>query len=125
MQNKRHKLTKYLLKDTQTEEVVRSHAFSRVARTNRPVPTRRTAAPGQQAVGGYRESLVGSIAQYRDRLPVLPTTPAVEEPVSTDENIIGNRPKSGTTDRGETGKNSVDRRHHFIEPPKRNFNRFS
>lgn len=124
MFNKRSKLTKRLMQVSDAEDVVRSHAYSRVAGQSRAVPVRRTPSRGQ-AVPGYRDSMVGSVAQYREKVPPRPTAAGADTSPVSDQPIIGNRPASGTQDKGSIGADSLQRRHHFIEPPKRNFNRFN
>ena len=97
-----------------------SHAYGKVAK-NRPSLTRpRHAAPvKRQSIAGYRDSMVGSIAQYRDAAPLPPRAPEAPEGKQPDAGgVIGNRPAS------TTASEAAPRRHHFVEPPKRSFHRF-
>lgn len=105
-------------------EVVHSHAYGKVGRTHRSAPRpRHASSPRSMAVPGYRDSMVGSIAQYRDRAPIAPRVPEKEKDAQPDKKIIGNRPHSGAVDKKSTDS-APAKRHHFIEPPKPRFNRF-
>jgi hypothetical protein len=67
--------------------------------------------------------MVGSIAQYRERMPLPPVKPEETKNTKSTDGIIGNRPKSGKSE-AQSGDASKHRRHHFVEPPKRSFTRF-
>jgi len=124
---KKSNLYRFLGHEAVADEVINSHAYGKVAKSSNTLPVRqRVPIQKRQNVGGYRDSMVGSIAQYRDRTSAVPIKPQ-DTTTTTDqsENIIGNRPKSGTNDTAVNKDDaSINRRHHFIEPPKRNFNRF-
>lgn len=120
-----HKLTN---PDVDPDDILHSHAYRKVEIKDGPsLPTvKRSSPPDDKIVFEYKNSMVGSIAQYHDKTPVRPRTPVADEKTVQDhEDIIGNRPRNSTHDTPEENdKDSVERRHHFIEPPKRNFNRF-
>ncbi len=124
MHNKgRKNLHKYLTQASSAEDVVNNHAYGKVARSHRPIPQRRSPGGSHKGtVAGYRDSMVGSINQYRSVAPKT-AEPAAGRDVSG-EGIIGNRPRSGVSDVPKSKDASLERRHHFIEPPKRGFNRF-
>ena len=121
----RSNLNKFLGHEAAPSEVTSSHVYGRVAKSNPPVhraPRRKTPAR-PQVVAGYRDSMVGSVAQYRDRAPIAPQKPEETTPSLTSDGVIGNRPKV-STDESKTASAADRRRHHFVEPPKRNFHRF-
>ena len=124
MHNKgRKNLHKYLSQASSADDVVSSHAYGRVARSYRPVPKRHVSTESPAGtIAGYRDSMVGSINQYRDA-PAQQEKPLERAPAPTSE-VIGNRPKSGEAQVTKNDAASIERRHHFIEPPKRGFNRF-
>lgn len=99
-------------------EVSGSHAYGRVAKTHVPIPrTRRVGLERRGKIGGYRDSMVGSMAQYRSE-PLPPMAkPDISETKPADAGgVIGNRPRSGGVD----GPKS----HGFTEPPRRGYDRF-
>ena len=112
MFHKRNKLNKRLMQVESADDVVRSHAYSRVAGRSSSVPVRRTPTRGQ-AASGYRDSMVGSMTQYREKI-VPQLRPDTTAPTPQQGSVIGNRPASST----------AEQKHRFAEPPKRNFNRF-
>ena len=120
MFNKKKNLHHRLMNVSDAEDVARNHAYSRVAGKSKAIPVRRAPSRGT-VVPGYRDSMVGSIAQYRDKVPPRPGVMEAQNGASHDKPVLGNRPASGTI---EKGKNIGDGKRHFVEPPKRNFNRF-
>ncbi len=124
MHNKgRKNLHKYLSHASSADDVVNNHAYGKVARSHRPIPKRRPGPPRHGAVASYRDSMVGSIHQYRSGVAPKATDPKAGKETENDA-VIGNRPRSGASDAPKPKDASMERRHHFIEPPKRGFNRF-
>lgn len=125
---KQSDLHKYFYGETETDEILHSHAFRRVEKKVGPSLPRaqRLQASRYRTVADYKQSMVGSIAQYRERITVQPRDAKTKtDTPPSDEGIVGNRPRSGKPD-SQGGDNKTDgRRHHFIEPPRRNNNRFS
>ena len=103
-------------------EVASSHAFGRISRSSSSIPRTRRGSPAERrAVASYRDSMVGSTVQYRDRLPVAPPAPPAKEKNSLHENVVGNRPQSKMTN-SENSKIPSAPPRSFVEPPKRSFN---
>ena len=119
MFNKRNKLNKRLI-NASSDDVVRNHAYSRVAKENPTLPSRASLRP--RAHSSYRDSMVGSTSQYRDRLPPK-LTPDTKTPIASNDGVVGNRPSSSSV-KNSSADNTARRKHHFVEPPKRGFNRF-
>lgn len=126
MQNKHRKnLRPFLNQDIDAKDVLSSHAYGSVARKSNAVPSRPILQPRRQAGRGYGDSMVGSLSQYRGTVPKQPKATEPKTSADSDAPVVGNRPQSDAGQDGKTGGNSAERRHHFIEPPKRGFNRFS
>lgn len=103
-------------------EVAGSHAYGKTARSSPSIPkTRRTSPAQRRAAVNYRDSMVGSTMQYRDRLPVTPKTPPIAKGPASIDGIIGNRPQSRAV-KNKTGTNPSAPPRSFVEPPRRNFN---
>ena len=129
MHNKgRKNLHKYLMQAASADDVIHNHAYGKVAKKHKPIPKRRPSGSGSgsSTVASYRDSMVGSTVQYHHKTPVGPIKPDEHTPPDTaqDQDIIGNRPRSNVEDKPTDAQRSIERRRHFIEPPKRNFHRF-
>ena len=123
----RSSLNRFLGREAVASDAFNSHAYGKVARDNTIVPSRKHALARREktAVPSYQDSMVGSITQYRSAAPVATRKPEEIDPTTqNDEAIVGNRPRNGAKEAPKSGAASLEKRHHFIEPPKRNFNRF-
>jgi len=126
MRNKHHKnLRPFLNQDIDAKDVLSSHAFGSVARKSNAVPSRPILQPRRKTVRGYGDSMVGSLSQYRGTAPESPKATEPKASASSDASVVGNRPQSGAGQDGKTGDNAVERRQHFIEPPKRGFHPYA
>ena len=118
------RLNKLIGREAASHEVAGSHAYGRVARDTPSVPRARPARPPRGKASGYRDSMVGSIAQYRDTTPIAPRRQEAVKDATKNGNVVGNRPSSGRSEAGTGSSATGNRRHSFVEPPKRNYNRF-
>lgn len=126
MQNKHHpkNLRPFLGQEVDPKDVLSSHIYGQAARGSHAIPKRSSAPHQHRDPRKYGDSMVGSLAQYRQKAPERPKDPAAAAN-STDAPVVGNRPQSGTSQPGQTGANSTERRQHFIEPPKRGFHPYA
>ena len=103
MFKKKNELNKRLMQVSNADDVVRSHAYSRVAGKSSSVPTRRLASSPRHTVSGYRDSMVGSIGQYREVRASLASPSHSTEAGSSITPVQGNRPASGRDVQGTIG----------------------
>jgi len=126
MQDKgRKNILKYLMQASSAEDVINNHAYAEVARNYKPIPKRRpqSDSTADVTIAGYKDSMVGSISQYQNTAPIPKDQTKTPDDTKQDQDgIVGNRPRSGTDNVSSSDQASIERRHHFIEPPKRNFN---
>lgn len=125
-------LHKFLNKDSDASDVMRNHAYSKVGRggetSGMSLARRREMALQRKTIADYRRSKLGGLHD-RPYVPIpKPTSDkaqGAEKQGDPDNTIIGNRQKGGIKDKDRQDTKSIERRHHFIEPPKRNFDKFS
>lgn len=110
--------------DVDAKDVLSSHVYGSAARNSNAVPSRPILQPRRQSGRGYKDSMVGSLSQYRtapNEQPKVADTPDT----GSDAPIVGNRAPHSGVESGKPGSNSIERRKHFIEPPKRGFHPYN
>ncbi len=129
MQNKHDpkNLRKLTGQDVTADAVLHSTVYGQAASTgSSSLPTNRRITPiVRQHIQSYRDSMVGSTIQYRTKVPDRPKESESKIAPTPEDTGVGNRQKGGVTDKSQADAKSIERRHHFIEPPQRGFNRFS
>lgn len=119
----------FVAPEVDTDDILHSHAIRRVGKKHGPVvPAARRKTSKENQVAGYRDSMVGSIAQYKDVALSDPKNKEEAAPTADESNIVGNRPMSSQLQHDKKDKekkdHSLERRQHIIHPPRRNFHRF-